>query len=182
MTQWLIEHSAIIMMVIAAVAAVVIPLIVALCRHYQWIGQVNADLSANKSAWTKVDEAIGKISERIDSLFHILSRSRLVEGGSPLRLTETGRAVSKSLGASEIAAAMAPGLKARVRGLDPYLLQEACYKHVNEEYVPTAETERLIHEAAYNNGVTKEQVLVVIAIELRDALLPPNADGREDTG
>ena len=55
----------------------------------------------------------------------------------------------------------------------PYEVQELCFKYMNgDEFVPRDDVRTLILQCAFDKGLKREQVLDVIAIELRDRLLP----------
>ena len=56
--------------------------------------------------------------------------------------------------------------------MQPYEIQELCFKHVQEEYGPPEDVEALVRQCVFDNGISRKEVLDVIAIELRDRLLP----------
>ena len=88
-----------------------------------------------------------------------------------LRLSELGEAIGREIGARAIAEAIAPALDPHTAGLHPYEVQELCKRHMHEEYGPEENARMRILDSAYERGVTHEQVLDVIAIELRDIVL-----------
>ena len=96
----------------------------------------------------------------------------------PVRLSELGQAIGREIGARAIAEAIAPALDERAAGLHPYELQELCRRHMLEDYAPNDDTKRKILDSAYERGVTHEQVLDVIAIELRNTLLERDEHAR----
>ena len=87
------------------------------------------------------------------------------------RLSTLGEAICEEIGARTIAEAIAPALDERVSGLHPYEVQKLCERYALEDYEPEEDTRRKILDSAYERGVKREQVLGVIAIELRDTLL-----------
>ena len=115
------------------------------------------------------------IKEVRDNVNKILGRlgSDTVAGTSPLRLTEKGQRISARLNAAALAKEIAPRLEARVAGKQPYEIQEICFEYARREYVPSPEVQALIMQCAFDNGIDRDQVLDVLAIELRDLLLPP---------
>lgn len=54
----------------------------------------------------------------------------------------------------------------------PHQIHDACFEYVDGELKPSSEMEAVIRSCAYENGVKREDVLEVMAIELRDRLLP----------
>ena len=94
-----------------------------------------------------------------------------LEGSSPKRLTALGKKVSKDAGARDIVRMIAPALVDRAKGLSNYKIQELSDEYMIGEFKPAGEVERKMEESAYNNGVGKLVVKLVIAVELRDVLL-----------
>ena len=94
-----------------------------------------------------------------------------LQGSSPKRLTTLGKKVSKDAGAKDIVRMIAPALVERARGLSNYKIQELSDEYMIGEFKPAGEVERKMEESAYNNGVGKLVVKLVIAVELRDVLL-----------
>ena len=112
-----------------------------------------------------------RIHARIDDIFGRLPRTE-VAGTSPLALTDLGRRISDCLNAKALASTIADSLRERARGRKPFEIQEMCFKYVKEEYDPPVEVVDAIGECAYEQGVKRDQVLNVLAVELRDRLLP----------
>ena len=57
------------------------------------------------------------------------------------------------------------------RDRDPCTIQEACFKYVADEFQPDADMEAKIRLCAFENGIDRDQVVRVLAVELRDQLL-----------
>ena len=93
-----------------------------------------------------------------------------------MRLTELGRKISARLGAAAIADSLVPHARERASGLQPYEIQELCFAYIRNEYEPPDDVRALILQCAFDNGLEREAVLDVIAIELRDRLLPNPSD------
>ena len=128
-----------------------------------WVGAVNGDRAAFKTFMDEVRRDIKEILQRLPPV--------AVTRDSPLRLTELGLGISEELGAQTIAEELARGLRERAQDLPAYDVQEMCFTYIQDEYSPPIEVDAMIKECAYNHGVDREQVLRVIAVELRDLLL-----------
>lgn len=89
---------------------------------------------------------------------------------SPIRLTDLGQAISTELNASDWADRTAAVVSVEVEGNEPYEIQDFCFRYVATHEYPNDE-QREIRRAAYQHGLPVEQVLRVLAIELRDKLL-----------
>ena len=129
----------------------------------KWVGAVNSD-RASFSAFTKeIRDDIKKILDRLPS--------QTVSSSSPLQLTELGRTISVRISALSIAEELAAVVREQVRGRQAYEIQEICFDYVLKQYEPREDQEAVIKECAYENGIDLEQVMKVIAVELRDFLL-----------
>ncbi len=151
-------------------SAVVIGIIFAIG---QWKGKVDSDRDSFKRT---LDAFMSEIRADIKRIFERLPPAPTVAGASPLRLTELGRKISDRLDASAIADSLAPDLRERIADMQPYEIQEFCFSYLRREYEPPDRVRSLILECAFDNGIDREQVLDVIAIELRDRLLPNPPD------
>ena len=138
----------------------------------QWKGKVDSDRASFKEFMTGIKGDLAEIRSNINRIFERLPSPRPLASGSPLRLTELGRKISARLDAGTIADSLLPQLRERSSGLQPYEIQELCFAHVREKYEPPEDVEALVLQCAFDDGLDREQVLDVIAIELRDRLLP----------
>ena len=129
----------------------------------RWVGTVNANQTSFKAFMTEVRDDIKQILTRLSPA--------TVTSGSPLRLTDLGRAISQTLDASEWAEGIAQTLTERIKGKQPYEIQDFCLEYIGHEFKPTAEQDAKIKACAYENGITSEKVRDVLAVELRDKLL-----------
>ena len=128
-----------------------------------WVGAVNTDRTALKSAVNEIRDDIKRILQWIPS--------KTIDSGSPLKLTNLGKLVSEGIGAPAIVRPLAAGLRARADGKLPYDIQELCFDFIRDEYEPGDEVETEIKRCAYQNGIDRAEVLDVLAIELRDEVL-----------
>ena len=129
-----------------------------------WVGRVNSDRDTFKKFMDKMEKKVDEILQKLPS--------STVAGRSPLHLTGLGEKVSKDIQASEWAKDIAPGLIVRVANKHPYEVQEFCLEYVKGEDVLPEDMQEKVKTSAYRNGIEKEQVLRVLAVELIDQLLP----------
>ena len=140
----------------------------------RWVGAVNADRGTFRSSVEALRDEIREIRDVRDDIRKMLQRypSNTVSSDSPLKLTDVGIKVSEVLGAAKLAADLAAELRSRAEGKHAYDIQELAFRFVRDEYGPDAEIEAKIKQCAYDNGLNRDEVLDVLAIELRDRLLP----------
>ena len=141
-----------------------------LIRFGQWMGSVNSDRDVFKEFMRDIRNDIKEIRASITGIFARLPASPIA-GESPYRLTDLGRAMSDSLGGRAWAERVAPSLSQLVRGREPYEVQDICFGYVRNEFTPTDEQDARIRACAYENALSRDQVLDVLAVELRDILL-----------
>ena len=149
----------------------------------QWKGKVDEARSTfktnldsfNKEIRAEIKEiriGIDEIRTDIKEIFERIGLATAISE-SPIKLTELGQEISARLDAGEIAESLVPQFRARVSGMLPYEVKELCFKYMNgDEFVPHDDVRTLILQCAFDKGLKREQVLDVIAIELRDRLLP----------
>ena len=82
-----------------------------------------------------------------------------------------GQKVSKSIDAPSIVKGIAPTLRERAGGKLPYDIQELCFDFIRDEYKPVEDIEKKIKQCAYDNGISRADVMDVLAVELRDEIL-----------
>ena len=140
-----------------------VALVGAVVKFARWTGRVDSSLDT-------LGKGIAEIREDIKKLLHG-QPSKTVDSGSPLQLTELGRKVAENLGAALIVDALACDLRARAEGKQAYDIQELSFDFIRDEYQPTDETDARIKQCAYENGLDRDEVLDVLAVELRDRLL-----------
>ena len=153
------------LVVIAAIAGATI-----LFKFAMWMQKVNSDRDLFKDFMREIREDIKKIHEKIDKIIGRIDNTT-ISSGSPLHLTELGEKISNELQARQWAEKTATEFSERVRDKQPYEIQEICFEHVRKEFEPEGDLDSKIGMAAYENGIKRDEVLDVLAIELRDALL-----------
>ena len=139
----------------------------------RWVGDVNAFKSGT---------VVGLLKDIRDDIKTLLDRVPPIHIArtSPLRLTELGEAVSKALDGPVWMQTVADELAERIGAGDmsPYDIQEFCLSYMREDFDPTHDQGELIKRCAYDNGLSHQQVLEVLAIELRDRLLAAFPQGQ----
>ena len=146
-----------------AIGVLAVVVIGGIVKFSRWTGKVDADRASFASFMTE-------IRDKLDQILLRLPRPE-VASASPITLTDFGRSLALDVGAGEVARGLVPSLREPVRGMDPYQLQEYCLEFMADIHRPPPELDSLINKVAYDRGVKREQVLRVIAIELRDQLL-----------
>ena len=129
-----------------------------------WVGAVNTDRRSFKEFMTEVRDDLKKMLSRLPP--------RVYAGDSPIELTELGRNISTRLNGKEWAEEHAAILREEIKGKEPYEVQGICFGYA-KEYEPSQDMERMIQTIAYENGIKREAVLDVLALELRDKLIGP---------
>ena len=142
----------------------------------QWKGRLDAEMSTLRkdidSDRGVIRDFMTEIRADIKRVFERLPPASTVAGASPLRLTELGKKISARLDAGAMADSLVPQLRSRVAGMQSYEIQEFCFTYIKDEYEPTEDGKGLILQCAFDNGIDRDEVLKVIAVELRDRLLP----------
>ena len=129
----------------------------------KWVGGIAEFKKHTMEFIAEIRDDIKKILERLPPV--------VVSGGSPLRLTDLGKSISQTVDAAAWAERIAPDLRSRVQGKQPYEIQEVCLNYIREEFKPTEEQDDKIKACASENGIDAQKVLDVLAVELRDNLL-----------
>lgn len=146
-----------------------------------WVGKVNSDQNAFIEFMQEIRTDIKEIRASIHAIFIRLPSSP-VTGDSPLRLTGLGKSISKALSGRAWAEELAPELAERVRGCQPYEIHDVCFDYVRNEFEPTADLDAKIRACAYEHAMSRDQVLDVVAVELRDRLLELAGTPASDPG
>ena len=135
-----------------------------------WVGNVTTNLKGLKGAVREIKEAVDKIRDNTNSVLHELT-SKTLNPGSPLEPNELGYKVSKSIDAPSIVKGLASGLRERADGKLPYDIQELCFDFIRDEYKPVEDIEKKIKQCAYDNGISRVDIMDVLAVKLRDEII-----------
>ena len=127
----------------------------------RWTGRVDDRLET-------LGTAVSEIRRLLDSVLERIPKAPAVTSGSPLRLTSLGERMRDQIGGGQIAGT----LREQSAGMSAYDIQELCFRYVLEEWAPDADTDAAIKQCAFDNGSDRKEMLNVIAVEVRDRLLP----------
>lgn len=128
-----------------------------------WKGGVDSDRETFKGFMNEIRNDIKQILKRLPP--------DTVRGDSPLQLTDLGKKVAKEIQASDWVKKVALTITSEDAGKHPYEVQEFCLEYVKREKVLSEDMQEKVKTSAFENGIQKEQVLRVLAVELRDQLL-----------
>jgi len=135
----------------------------AIVKFSRWTGRVDSTLES-------LGKSIAEIREDIKKILHNRP-SKTVDSDSPLHLTDLGRKISDDLEAKTVIDSLASSLRPRAEGKHAYDIQELSFSFMRDEYAPSAEVDVRIKQCAFDNGLDRDEVLDVLAIELRDKLI-----------
>ena len=133
-------------------------------KKAEWKGRTDESVSNLKTTLANIEEYLRRLFERG-------LQERMVVSRSPVNLNEFGEAVSEHLGAKDWAQKEASGLQSKFKGQEPFEIYEAVQQYVQDDKRFSPEFLRKIRETAYEKNVEIIQIRVVLAIELRDALV-----------
>ena len=111
----------------------------------KWVGAVNSERESFRAFMKEVREKLDKIFER-------LPPPQTVESGSPLRLTEFGKEISRQLDVKNWAQNEAMFQLERVEGKEPYEVHDFCMAHVGEQFEMELDLQTKIKKGAYDHG------------------------------
>ena len=143
--------------VVAAVAV-----LGSLGKLIHWMGKMEEHRSS-------VSEFMGEIRTDIKQIFDRLPIPT-VANGSPVRLTDLGRTIAKSLRAKEWAVSIATSALPEVVNKRPFEVEEFSRKYVETRLDPKFQDR--VAACAYEFGTKRENVNSVLWVVLRDELLP----------
>ena len=132
----------------------------------KWIGAVNSKQGDFEKFMISVGDNIKVIQEDIKKLLS-WQTSKTITAESPLKLTALGKKISESIDAAGLADSLASHLRAEAEGKQAYDIQELVFSFVRDEYHPSEQIESKIKQCAYDCGLARDEVLDVIALELR---------------
>ena len=145
---------------LGAVAIISVAVGTALFKFARWTGSIDKDLESLKRSMKEVRDDIKDILSRLSS--------PPVTSDSPLRLTDFGEEISKSIGAQPWAERLAPSLMHEVCGKEPFEIDRFCIDYV-ENLGP--EWDRKIAESSYEFGIKESGIKSVLHVVLRDEIL-----------
>ena len=145
---------------LGAVAIISVAVGTASFKFARWTGSVDKDRENFKSFMKEVRDDIKDILSRLSP--------PPVTRGSPLRLTDFGEEISKSIEAQQWAEKIAPSLMHKVGGKEPFEIDRFCIDYV-ERLSP--EWDRKIAQSSYEFGIKESGIKSVLHVVLRDEIL-----------
>lgn len=139
-------------------------------KRARWEGEVDTDRANFRESLSRLQIAVDRILRRLIRLTG--GEGDTVAGHSRLSLTPLGKKVSDKIRAKDWANELVPEMASKAAGKVPYEIQEMCMNLVRgSRFSPSPERRGLVLEVAFDHGLHEADVLEVLAIELRDALL-----------
>lgn len=131
-----------------------------------WYHKVNSDREYFHKSFDKLTEKIDRIYERLLTL-----TSKTIGTGIPLTLTPLGKEVAEDINAKEISNPIFNDVAKGLKDYSAYDIQNECFDFVRKHWESPSDIDRKTKESAFKRGITKHDVLDVIAIFLRDKIL-----------
>ena len=176
MPHFLQENALVIIAAVGAVTAAV-GVITIIAKLAMWAQEVNSDRDVCRNDRENFKDFMKEIREEIKKIHELLAKmdaridNATISSGSPLHLTELGEKISSEIQARQWAEKTAAAFAETARDQQPYEIQETCFEYVREKFEPDGDLDSKIGMAAYESGITRGEVLDVLAIELRDVLM-----------
>ena len=132
-----------------------------------WYANVNSDRDSFRRFVNEVKGDIKKILWALDP------KTRPVESGSPLRLSEYGEKVKAEINADEVIKPVVAKIADKVKHYTFYAIQEECLRYARQDFLDDIRASHkaladLLEVYAYTNGIDISIVLEVIGVVLRD--------------
>lgn len=134
----------------------------------EWKRGVDEDISSFEEFSERVEASLSKIERDIKDLSERIPVP-IIKGSSPLSLTEFGKEVSSEINAKDWAKSKSQTLWRELDGKEPYEIHEFCETYVQSE-VNVEDIEGSIKRTIYEHGLKRDDVMSLLAIELRDSL------------
>jgi len=134
-----------------------------------WASSINTRVGVLESVTQELKTVTEELKTDVKILF-----SRIAEpataGASPLRLTEFGEKISHDIDAKVWASTEAPRHIHKVKEFEDFEIHNHCFDYVKQEFKRDREFARSILRTAYKLSTDSDQVMSVLAVELRDCL------------
>ena len=140
-----------------------------LWRVFWWVAKIDPLPAGLAKATDQFLEFATEIRGDIKEIFLRLPPPRLIESGSPARLTEHGIKLANFLQAEDWAAGVAATIVHEVGDKKPFQIEEFSREYVATKLEP--EIEERVAACAYEFGTERDGVKSVLWVVLRDELL-----------
>ena len=135
-----------------------------------WKGGVDADRKRFAKFIKRANRKLDELQQSMNNLFREFP-SQTIRAQSKSTLTELGRKISEEISAKAWADMEATTLQGEIIGKQDFELQDFAFNYVFSRYKPNKDFQFRISKAAFDHGITGNQVKNVLMVELRDALL-----------
>ena len=156
-------------LILSSIAAVVV-IGSAILSAGIWIGRVNADRCSFAKFMERIDSVIETIQSDIHRIFERLPKVTTKED-SPITLTDLGNTVSREIDAKAWAKMKAVELKDKILEQEDFKLHELSAGYLANDFKPDREFDEKMRKCAYDHGIDDEQIMKVLMVELREALI-----------
>lgn len=153
----------------AVIITAVLALIAFIFKIGTWKGGVDKHMKSVDSHMKTVADFMAEVRADIKNILGRLGPAT-VQPGSPMSLTVLGFEVSQDVGAAKWAESQAQLYTSKVKDMQAYDIQAFALEHA-EVHKYDEKMEARIKQCAYERGIQRDQVIKVLAIELRDRLL-----------
>ena len=149
------------------IAVISVAVVTGVIKFAIWTGRAD-------EKFKNLEDFMSEIRTDIKNIFQKLPPPIAAEK-SPIELTEYGEELSKKLHAQDWAEKIAPSVLTQVIGKQPFEIHNFCKEFV--QGLSVAEHSG-VFERSYENGITEENMKIVLGLVLRDELLK-QVDNRE---
>ena len=163
MLQTFLENPAGFVVVGIAVISTISAIVILIFKSGGWFTSVNTDRANFKDFMREIREDIKNILNALPP--------PVVSSSSPLQLTKSGWEVSRKIDATAWARKVAPNWIDKVKGKEPFEIQDYCFENVERELDSHEEHSRKVRQLAYENGLERSRIVKVLAVTLRDEIL-----------
>ena len=152
-------------LIVIAVLAVVSAIGGLIWKVATWKTKVDDDRSIFKST---LESFMKEIRDDIKTILGRMDPA-VASRASPLSLNKLGKSIAEEMGTYQWATNLAPTLLDKVKGMEPFQIDEFCDQYVYSEL--TDHWQGVVAATAYSKGLTRGDVRTVFHITLRDELL-----------
>lgn len=150
--------------VIVGAIGLLITIVTVSIKIGKWVGKVDSFRDSIEPFMKEIRDSLKAISDKIPD--------STVKGQSPRQLTALGETIAEELDARTWARESLSLLADRTSTLEEdFEFDALADDYISDEFAPPGEFSRRMRACAYQHGVPLEQVLDVLIVVLRDALL-----------
>ena len=159
-------------LVILNLVAILITLCTIIFGSGKWKGKIETIVS-------EIKKDLETLTKRVDKIYEVFFERGLgktLESQSPIKLNQLGREIADELDLDSIADIHTLALKAQAENLNPYEIQQLCFRYAQNDLADELQDKapeqfKAISLTAFNKGIPREDVLKIIGVLLRDRIL-----------